>query len=67
MADAIEDRLTKIAQQPAQVSIDGQTVQQMDPDKLVRIANRAAGIDAAKTNPFFGLRYFKYRPPGAGR
>lgn len=64
MADSLEDRLNDIASGPAQAAADGVSVTQMDPAKVMDIADRQAAIEATKKNRRLGLRYGQFQPRG---
>ena len=63
MAEEIEDAIREAAQQPAEVSVDGQTVKQQPLPDQIEADRYLASKEAAKKG--LGVRMKKVVPPGA--
>ncbi len=63
MAEEIENTIREAAQQPAEVSVDGQTVKQQPLPDQIEADRYLASKDAAKKG--LGVRMAKVVPPGA--
>jgi hypothetical protein len=63
MPEEIEDAIREAAQQPAEVSVDGQTVKQQPLPDQIEADRYLASKDAAKKG--IGVRMTKVVPPGA--
>ncbi|MBK9128189.1 MAG: hypothetical protein IPM13_10355 [Phycisphaerales bacterium] len=63
MAEEIENVIREAAQQPAEVSVDGQTVKQQPLRDQIEADRYLASKDAAKKG--LGVRMTKVVPPGA--
>jgi len=63
MADELENAIREAAQQPAEVSVDGQTVKQQPLPDQIEADRYLASKDAAKKG--LGVRMTKVVPPGA--
>lgn len=63
MAEEIEDAIREAAQQPAEVSVDGQTVKQQPLRDQIEADRYLASKEAAKKG--LGARMTKVVPPGA--
>lgn len=63
MAEEIEDAIREAAQQPAEVSVDGQTVKQQPLSEQIAADRHLASKNAAKKG--LGVRMTKVVPPGA--
>ncbi|MEW6199790.1 MAG: hypothetical protein AB1601_14150 [Planctomycetota bacterium] len=63
MAEEIENAIREAAQQPAEVSVDGQTVKQQPLPDQIEADRYLASKDAAKKG--LGVRMTKVVPPGA--
>ena len=63
MAEEIEDAIREAAQQPAEVSVDGQTVKQQPLRDQIEADRYLASKSAAKKG--LGVRKTKVIPPGA--
>ncbi|MBK9126286.1 MAG: hypothetical protein IPM13_00585 [Phycisphaerales bacterium] len=62
MAEEIENAIREAAQQPAEVSVDGQTVKQQPLPDQIEADRYLASKDAAKKG--LGVRMTKVVPPG---
>ena len=63
MAEEIENAIREAAQQPAEVSVDGQTVEQHPLKDQIEADRYLASKEAAKKG--LGVRMTKVVPPGA--
>ena len=63
MPEEIENAIREVAQQPAEVSVDGQTVKQQPLRDQIEADRYLASKDAAKQG--LGVRMTKVVPPGA--
>jgi len=63
MAEEIENAIREAAQQPAEVSVDGQAVKQQPLPDQIEADRYLASKDAAKKG--LGVRMTKAVPPGA--
>jgi len=63
MPEEIENAIREAAQQPAEVSVDGQTVKQQPLPDQIEADRYLASKDAAKKG--IGVRMTKVVPPGA--
>jgi len=63
MAEELADAIREAAQQPAEVSVDGQTVKQQPLRDQIEADRYLASKDAAKRG--LGVRMTKVVPPGA--
>ncbi len=63
MAEEIENAIREAAQQPAEVSVDGQTLKQQPLPDQIEADRYLASKDAAKKG--LGVRMTKAVPPGA--
>jgi len=63
MTEEIEDAIRETAQQPAEVSVDGQTVKQQPLPDQIEADRYLASKEAAKKG--LGVRMTKVVPPGA--
>lgn len=63
MADEIENAIREAAQQPAEASVDGQTVKQQPLPDQIEADRYLASKNAAKKG--IGVRMTKVVPPGA--
>lgn len=65
MASEITDTdIATLALAPAEISVDGQTVKEIDPIKVLEVQAKLKA-NTASAQATFGLRFSRISPPGA--